>query len=176
MLTEVESDIRKQLPQFSVAKVIGTNIDTFHKNPAHQRGMLASLKGTHKTNLEIGGRKFFLIVNPILGEKGERLGTVVEWQDQTAMLAAREKEQTLAAENLRIKNALDKCTTNVMIADASNHIAYMNESVSTMLSGNEQELRKVLPQFDARKLIGANIDTFHKNPAHQRGMLANLGN
>ena len=174
MLVEAEPDIRKQLPQFSAAKVIGTNIDVFHKNPAHQRGMLGSLKETYKTNLEIGGRKFYLIVNPVLGDGGERLGTVVEWQDQTEMLAAREREQKLAAENLRIKNALDKCSTNVMIANADCEIAYMNESVAEMLQRNEADLRKVLPHFDARKLLGANIDMFHKNPSHQRNMLANL--
>ena len=174
MLVEVEGDVRKQLPQFSAAKVVGTNIDIFHKNPAHQRGMLASLKSTHKTNLEIGGRKFYLIVNPIHGEKGERLGTVVEWQDQTAMLAARECEEKMAAENLRIKNALDKCSTNVMIANSDCEIAYMNDSVAEMMVRNESDLRKVLPQFDSRKLVGANIDVFHKNPSHQRNMLANL--
>ncbi|MDP3715268.1 MAG: PAS domain-containing protein, partial [Burkholderiales bacterium] len=174
MLEAAESDIRKQLPQFSAAKVIGTNIDVFHKNPAHQRGMLANLKGQHKAGLEIGGRKFSLIVNPILGESSESLGYVVEWNDQTEVLAARERELKLAAENLRIKNALDKCTTNVMIANDKNEIVYMNESVSTMLAGNEAELRKSLPQFDARRLIGQNIDAFHKNPAHQQGMLANL--
>ena len=174
MLKEAESDIKKQLPAFNAATVMGTNIDTFHKNPAHQRNMLANLRGTHNTNLEIGGRKFALIVNPIVDEKGERLGTVVEWQDQTAAIAAREKELVLAAENTRIKNALDKCTTNVMIANTDYEIAYMNESVTEMMTRNESDLRKVLPQFDSRRLIGANIDVFHKNPSHQRNMLANL--
>ena len=174
MLKQAEADIRKELPQFSADKVVGANIDLFHRNPAHQRGMLSALKGTHKTNLEIGGRRFNLIVNPILDDQGARLGTVVEWQDQTEMLAAREREQHLAAENLRIKNALDKCSTNVMIANDKLEIVYMNESVSSMLAGNEAELRKSLPHFDARKLIGANIDVFHKNPSHQRNMLASL--
>ena len=82
--------------------------------------------------------------------------------------------QATAAENLRIKNALDKCSTNVMIANADCEIAYMNESVTEMMKENEAELRKTLPQFDARKLIGANIDVFHKNPSHQRNMLAGL--
>jgi methyl-accepting chemotaxis protein len=174
MLREAEADLRKQLPAFNANTVVGTNIDVFHKNPSHQRGMLVNLRAAHKTNLEIGGRKFQLIVNPIVNDKGARLGTVVEWQDQTAAISAREKEMALAAENLRIKNALDKCTTNVMIANAECEIAYMNESVAEMLVRNESDLRKVLPQFDARKLVGANIDMFHKNPAHQRNMLANL--
>ncbi len=174
MLAEAEADIRKQLPNFSARNLLGTNIDVFHKNPAHQRGMLGQLQGTHTTKLQIGSRTFDLIVNPIVGDKGERLGTVVEWKDMTQILAAREREERLAAENLRIKNALDKCTTNVMIANATNDIVYMNESVSEMMNRNESELRRVLPQFDARRLIGANVDMFHKNPRHQQGMLANL--
>ena len=174
MLAEAEADIRKDLPAFSARAVIGTNIDTFHKNPAYQRGMLAKLSGTHKTRLDVGGRKFDLIVNPVTDASGARLGTVVEWKDATAEIAAREKELKMAAENLRIKNALDKCTTNVMIANADCEIAYMNESVAEMMVKNEADLRKSLPQFDARKLIGANIDIFHKNPSHQRNMLANL--
>ena len=174
MLAKAETDIRKDLPAFSARSVVGTNIDGFHKNPAHQRNMLANLKSTHTTTLKIGGRTFNLIVNPILGETGERNGTVVEWKDATEELATRQREQALAAENLRIKNALDKCSTNVMIADADCGIAYMNESVMEMMTENESELRKTLPQFDVRKLIGANIDVFHKNPSHQRNMLAGL--
>ena len=90
------------------------------------------------------------------------------------MLVAQEREQHIASENLRIRNALDKCSTNVMIANASNDIIYMNETVTAMMQRNESELRKALPLFDAHKLIGQNIDIFHKNPAHQRGLLEGL--
>ncbi len=79
-----------------------------------------------------------------------------------------------ARTNTRIRNALDKCTTNVMIANSSNEIIYMNENVMAMMQRNEAELRKILPQFDARKLIGQNIDAFHKTPAHQRNVLSAL--
>ncbi len=88
--------------------------------------------------------------------------------------AEQERQQRIAAENLRIRNALDKCSTNVMIANADNDIIYMNETVAAMMVRNANELRKVLPQFDAHQLMGKNIDVFHKNPAHQRAMLANL--
>jgi methyl-accepting chemotaxis protein len=81
---------------------------------------------------------------------------------------------TAARTNLRVRNALDKCTTNVMIADVDLNIVYMNETVTAMLLRNESELRKALPHFDARTLIGRNIDVFHKNPAHQRHLLAAL--
>lgn len=79
-----------------------------------------------------------------------------------------------ARTNLRIRNALDKCTTNVMIADAENNIIYMNETVSAMMQRNEAELRKTLPQFDAKQLVGQSIDVFHANPAHQHRLLSDL--
>ncbi len=85
------------------------------------------------------------------------------------------QEATQAAStNLRIRNALDKCSTNVMIANTSNDIIYMNETVTAMMQRNEGELRKTLPQFDAHRLMGQNIDIFHKNPAHQRDLLSSL--
>jgi len=83
-LQEAEKDIQKDLPRFSVAKLIGSNIDIFHKNPAHQRGMLDKLSETFKTSIQVGGRSFNLVANPIFGSNNERLGTVVEWQDGTA--------------------------------------------------------------------------------------------
>jgi PAS domain S-box-containing protein len=174
MLRSAESDIRKDLPQFEAAKVLGSNIDVFHKSPAHQRGVLDRLHGEHKTRLNVGGRKFDLILNPIRNDDGKRLGIVVEWKDMTAELAAQEREAKLAAENARVKQALDSCSTNVMIADADGNIVYANESVVAMLRRNEYELRKSLPQFDASRVVGANFDMFHKNPAHQRNLLGAL--
>jgi methyl-accepting chemotaxis protein len=85
-----------------------------------------------------------------------------------------ERERRIANENLRIRNALDKCSTNVMIANAANEIVYMNETVTEMMQRNEGELRKSLPLFDAKRLMGQNIDIFHKNPSHQQNLLANL--
>ncbi len=174
MLNTVENDIRKDLPNFNARGVIGTNIDNFHKNPAHQRNMLAHLKNTHTAKIEIGGRTFTLTVNPIIDRNNVRMGTVVEWKDQTEKLQARERELAVAAENTRIKNALDNCTTNVMIADNDGIIVYMNNSVSQMLHLAENDIRKQLPQFDTRKLMGANFDVFHRNPAHQRNLLGSL--
>lgn len=84
-LTEAEKDIQKDLPRFSTAALIGQNIDIFHKNPTHQRSMLDKLASTYKTSIQVGGRSFNLVANPIFGANKERLGTVVEWQDGTSV-------------------------------------------------------------------------------------------
>jgi methyl-accepting chemotaxis protein len=83
MLRNAEEDIRKQLPNFSVDKVLGGHFDAFHKNPQHQRSMLNALKASHKATVNVGVRIFSLTANPVFGEQGERLGTSVEWFDMT---------------------------------------------------------------------------------------------
>ena len=174
MLKSAEADIRKELPNFNVDTLIGSSIDAFHKNPSHQMNMLANLTAPHRTQIKVGGRIFSLVACPVWNDQGGRLGTAVEWADQTEMLAARDKERALAAANLRIKNALDNCSTNVMIANNDGDIIYLNKSVSVMLARAEEDLRKVLPGFDVKTLLGTNFDRFHKNPSHQRNLLAGL--
>ncbi len=83
-LTEAEKDVQKDLPNFRVDNLVGQNIDVFHKNPAHQRGMLDKLSQTYKTSILVGGRSFNLVANPVFAKDGSRLGTVVEWLDGIA--------------------------------------------------------------------------------------------
>jgi methyl-accepting chemotaxis protein len=88
MLRNGEADIRKQLPNFSAATVIGSSVDQFHKNPAMQRGLLSGLSGTHKASIKVGGRSYNLTAVPVIDENRQRLGTAVEWLDRTAEVAA----------------------------------------------------------------------------------------
>ena len=71
-------------------------------------------------------------------------------------------------------NSLNLITANVMIADVNLNIRYMNAAVMELLKEAETDLKKELPRFDFAQLIGSNIDIFHKNPSHQRNMLAAL--
>jgi methyl-accepting chemotaxis protein len=103
LLREAEADLKKELPRFDVSTLIGSNIDVFHKNPSHQRGMLARLEQQHDATIFIGERAFDLRVMPI--RKGtKRNGFVVEWAnakdrlvnlDYTAQIAAIGRTQTI---------------------------------------------------------------------------------
>lgn len=166
MLQHAESDIKKDLPKFDANNLIGVNIDIFHKNPAHQRNMLAKLDSTYNTTIRVGGRIFDLIANPVK-HNGKRLGTVVEWKDVTEARISEIKAT-------RIQTSLNCVSSNVMIADENNIIMYMNPAVVKMLEVAEQDIKKEIPGFDVKTLIGGSIDRFHKNPAHQQEMLKNL--
>jgi methyl-accepting chemotaxis protein len=106
---------------------------------------------------------------PDLPGQKQRITTVVR-EARANMVAAAEA----AIANTRVVNALNKASTNVMIADNQQNIIFMNDTVMAMMQRNEAEMTKALPHFRARELVGQNIDVFHKNPAHQRHMLAAL--
>jgi len=167
LLKEAEADIREVLPHFSVANIIGSSMDSFHRNPAHQSKLLETLTTTYTSNIVVGKRRFRLIANPIFSDSGERLGSVVEWQDRTKEVAA---EHAMS----RMLGAMDATTTNVMIADIDRKIIYMNKSVEVMLRAAEADLRKALPHFSVDTIVGSNMDIFHKNPAHQQALLEKL--
>jgi len=173
-MQNAEADLKKELANFNASSLIGQNIDVFHKNPAHQRGVLDKLDSTYETSIVVGGRTFVLIANPVAGENGTRIGTSVEWSDVTEKLIAEKAAKAEADANAQVKQALDKVTANVMVAGADMKISYMNEAMQRMFKIAEADIQKVLPGFESSKLIGANPDVFHKNPAHQRGMIESL--
>lgn len=86
LLKEAEADIRQDLPRFDTATLLGSSIDVFHKNPAHQRQMLESLTATHRATIQVGGRSFDLVATPLTDKTGQRAGIVVEWSDAATRL------------------------------------------------------------------------------------------
>ncbi|MCY1669298.1 methyl-accepting chemotaxis protein [Rhizobium sp. SL86] len=85
LLVEAESDLKKELPAFAVDRLIGSNIDIFHKNPQYQRKMLSSLQKQHKATIWVGHRAFDLTVTP-LKEGSKVTGFAVEWFDAKARM------------------------------------------------------------------------------------------
>jgi len=79
MLGEYEPKLREVLPDFNADQIVGSNVDIFHKNPAHQQHMLGDLHSTMRSTIKVAGLSFSLIVNPVKNESGQRVGTVVEW-------------------------------------------------------------------------------------------------
>jgi methyl-accepting chemotaxis protein len=174
MLKSREAELQTVLRNFAVDKLIGTCVDAFHKKPGHQRHVINELKSPYKTNLHIGELIFELTASPWVDQQGKRLGTVVEWLDKTEEVKKRDAEARAAAENARVRYALDSVTANVMIADADANIVYANEAVTGMMRRAQADIRKAIPHFDAETIKGKNMDMFHRNPDHQRNIMQNL--
>ena len=188
VLRDNEATIRKDIPTFQAKKVLGSNMGAFYQGPAGQRESLSKLTQAHSVQIKTGEASFKLLINPVICAQGTRLGFAIEWTDITAdlkqkqedeILAARdfvrrEKQKTVSGDNARLKSGLEAVQGQVMITDMDLTIVYANPALTKLLRQLEADIRLDLPNFRADHLVGKNIDTFHKNPAHQRGILSQL--
>ncbi|HEX2526514.1 MAG TPA: PAS domain-containing methyl-accepting chemotaxis protein [Geminicoccus sp.] len=116
LMRDAESDLKKELPKFSVDKLVGSNIDIFHKNPAHQRKMLGALDKPHSATIQVGPWAFDLLVTPLV-ERGKRIGFVVEWADAKHRLLNLDYAAQMAA--ISRSQAVIEFTIDGIIVDAN---------------------------------------------------------
>ena len=292
LLQEYQAEFTKAYPGFDPDKLIGTCIDTFHANPAHQRQLLGKPQNLpHRADIAVGELLFSLNITAMMDDQGEYVGNCLEWanvtetrrriaefegqvdainkaqaviefeldgtiihandhflgamgykleevvgkhhsifveegykrsSEYTAFWAKLNAGEYQAGEFKRIgkagndvwiqasynpildsngkafkvikfaiditeeKNAKSKAesmlsmiegaTANFMACDTDLRVTYINPALLEMFRNREDEIRRALPKFDSRNIIGMCIDDFHKNPAHQRRLLADLRN
>jgi methyl-accepting chemotaxis protein len=131
LLKDAEADLKKELPRFSVANLIGSNIDVFHKNPAHQRGMLAALKRRHSATITVGTRVFDLLVTP-LKQGAKTIGFVVEWADAKARLLNLDYAAQIAAIS-RSQAIIEFTVEGRVISANDNFLTLMGYSLSEIV-------------------------------------------
>ena len=161
---------QKAFPGIDWGNLIGVCIDVFHKNPAHQRKLLSDPSNLpYVTNIEIGPLTFRLNVTATFDDKGEYVGNTLEWAEVTEALK-KENEASV------LKSSIDGAGVAIMMVDRDLVITYANQTTVDMVSENLAEFQKAFPGVDFDNLIGACIDIFHKNPAHQRKILSDPKN
>jgi len=170
LLTKHEVTLQSVFPGFKASAVMGINIDTFHKNPAHQRQMLANPANLpYSTHIQIAHLTMKLNVTAMMDNNGEYIGNALEWSDVTEQVA---KENHVA----RLQGAIDSSVQAVMMVDRDFIVTYVNQSTTDLLMKYQMQFSAVFPGFNAKSIVGTCIDTFHKNPAHQRQLLADPTN
>ena len=114
LFKSAEDDIKKQLPHFNAAQLMGSSIDLFHKNPSHQHNLLSKLQGSVKYEIILGGHSMSIFAHPVINADGKSVGYVTEWLDRS--------------EEVRIENEV---TEVVASAAAGNFDQRINEQNKT---------------------------------------------
>jgi methyl-accepting chemotaxis protein len=102
LLRDNAEAFRKLWPSFNADTIVGACIDMFHKNPSHQRQMLADpSRLPYRTDISVGDLKFALNVSAAFDAQRNYIGNVLEWDNVTAarmnsgMLAALHRSQAI---------------------------------------------------------------------------------
>jgi methyl-accepting chemotaxis protein len=86
-------------------EMIGKSIDIFHKNPEHQRKLLADPKNLPiESVIKLGPESLNLVVTALLDKNGDYVGPMLTWEVVTDQLAAKQREAETAADT----NALNQ--------------------------------------------------------------------
>ena len=110
----------------------------FYADPQAALTRLRNLTSTVQSRLELGGRMYDLTTTPVISDKGERLGTIGQWQDVTEQLAA---EQEIDG----IVNAAGQgdFTQRLSLEGKSGFFANLSKGMNTLMDTSEQGLNDV---------------------------------
>ncbi|MBT7476376.1 MAG: methyl-accepting chemotaxis protein [Nitrospina sp.] len=125
--------IEQHLP-IRVDEMMGSPIDVFHKNPAHQRKILSDPKNLpHTAQIQVGPEVLDLLVSAIYDKDQNYLGPMVTWEVITEKLAAEKREKE---SNENIKSILTNVAANSQtLAGASEELT----ATSQQMAGNAEE-------------------------------------
>lgn len=104
-----------------VDEMIGASIDVFHKEPSHQRRILADAGNLPRTRtIQVGPDLFELLVTPIKDKSGRYLFPMVTWEVVTEKVRAREREEEMQADSaamVRLLTGMGSATSTEEAAD-----------------------------------------------------------
>ncbi len=85
LMRAAETELKQELPRFSVDRLIGSSIDMFCQDASLHGGVFAVTGAPRETTIRLGQQAFDLRVTP-LTEKARHTGFAVEWSDARARL------------------------------------------------------------------------------------------
>jgi methyl-accepting chemotaxis protein len=160
MLREAESEIRKAMPSFDGSKLMGMNLEAFHRSPA-----LDSLTGTYEARFDIGSQKFMIVATAVLGKDGKRNGAVIEWRNETVEKAIEEEVDGV------VKAAIDGDFTQRIPLEGK---AGFMLNLSTAMNGLCENVAETMNDFAELMSTMADGDLVRRITADYHGVFGKL--
>jgi methyl-accepting chemotaxis protein len=109
MFRQGRADMARSLPGFDPEKIIGQSYDYLYTDALTEGQLLRNLRSTHSSEKQLGTRTYRITVSPVVDERGQRIGTVAEWQDRTTEIAVENEVQGIvqAAKGGNLGNRID---------------------------------------------------------------------
>ncbi len=166
MFCEVESELKEVLTDFNVSILMGCNINRFDMNSASGQVIPADLKDSYNVTMAMGKLTMEITATPVFAapastdnnneEQGERLGTVVEWENRTAEVEVENEVASIvdAAALGDFRQRINKAGKDGFYLKLAEGINQVLESTSTSIDDVVRVLRS-LAQGDLTQKIEA---------------------
>ncbi len=179
MLRRREERLRSVFSSFNVDNIVGTNFDTFHKNPAHQQNLLGNPDNLpYESEVSIAGLTFNLMAIALLDEQKNHLGTVVQWLDITEERDAQSQVEKLINDATagKLDSRIDTSDYQGFMKDLGNNINGLMNAVVTPIS-EAINVAKALSKGNLSETMDGQYDgEFLALAEAMNGSIANLNN
>lgn len=170
MVTKNIGEFQRAFPGFTLDSLMGSCIDRFHQNPAHQRRLMENTDNLpFKADIKVGNLTFELNVSAMRDNANIYIGNTLEWSNVT-------EKRALDDRAAKLQSAIEGSSTSIITVDRDLIITYVNPATLAMIDRNISEFRDTFTGFDPNSLVGSCVDKFHKNPAYQRHILSDANN
>jgi methyl-accepting chemotaxis protein len=149
--------LEKYLP-VPASQIIGQSIDIFHKDPSHQRKMLANDKNLpHRSKIKLGPETLDLLVNAIYDKDKKYAGAMLTWEIVTEKLATEEKVREAAEREKRAGEELKSKVDSILTVVAAATTGDLTQEIQVRGSDAIGQMGEGLAKFfgDLRKSIGS---------------------
>ena len=143
MFTKAEADIRERLPDFSVANLVGTHLNDFHKIFTHQLLHSDAATGANRLNVRFGAYSMEVVVTPVVTPEKHTIGSVAEWVDRTSEILV-EKE---VAEIL-LGAVVGDFTKRIVIQGKMGFFRELSESINQLMQTTECAINEAARVFN----------------------------
>ena len=129
-----------------VADILGQTIDIFHKDPSHQRRLLADPKNLpHRAKIKLGDETLDLQVSAIMDVDGSYIGPMLAWQVVTAQVSiADDFERNVAAVVQGVSSAATEMESS---ARSMTETAGLASEKSTMVASASEQLQASISEI-----------------------------
>ncbi len=146
-----ESDMRSAAADFRADNLEGLDLATLLGGSEGLRAHLKDLAAGHQERIVIGKRHVNVILNPVLGASGDRLGAVIEWMDVTEAMSEREAEQRFQADLAAFVDAAagGDLSRRVELAGRSGLMLKLGEGMNRWADAVSKALNEVVEMMSA---------------------------
>ncbi len=131
-------------------------------------------KSIEEIDINVSDLTIGLTITPIVMSNNIYTGTVIEWDDKTDRLNREKSKQKIAEENLRIRQALDECDTNILLTDEKLKIIYVNDAIRKTFKKHSKYFEQLSPKFNIDSINDFPVENFNLIPSSLDNNLNNL--
>jgi methyl-accepting chemotaxis protein len=165
MFGKAEAEIRNYLSDFSVADLVGTNLDDFHKVFKHQLLHSDSVSGSNTVNVDLAGSSMEVVVTPVATPEGKSIGSVAEWLDRTAEVLV-EKEVAV----ILVGAVMGDFSKRIVMQGKTGFFRELSESINQLMQTTECAINEAARVFN----VLSHGDLSVKITNHYSGTLGEL--